>query len=81
MNFKNQKLLDYNDFIDKAALVNAQSQLDSNMNNAKQMVELAIKYQQQAMKGHDKLEEYYNPAVDFNKVNEIRESLIEEIFG
>ena len=81
MNFKNQKLLDYNDFIDKAALVNAQSQLDSNMNNAKQMVDHAIKYQQQAMKGHDMLEEYYNPAVDFNKVNEIRESLIEEIFG
>lgn len=81
MNFPKQNVIHFQDFINKKIYNQLQGQLDFNQGIAQKMVDQAIKFQQQAMSGHDKLEEYYNPAVNFDEVNKIREKLLKEIFG
>ena len=80
-NFPKQNVINYQDFIDKELFDQVQSQLEFNQGIAKQIAEQSIKLQQQAMKSHDKMEEYYKPAVDFDGVNKIRQNLLKEIFG
>ncbi|MDO4219380.1 MAG: hypothetical protein Q4C78_05285 [Synergistaceae bacterium] len=81
LDFSKQNVINYQDFIDKKLFEQVQSQLEFNQGIIKQIVEQSIKLQQQAMKSHDKMEEYYNPAVDFAEVNKVRQNLIKEIFG
>lgn len=81
LNLPKQNVINYQDFIDKKLFDQVQSQLNFNQDITKQIVEQSIKFQQQAMKSHGKMEEYYIPAVDFDEVNKIRQNLLKEIFG
>ncbi|MCQ2398024.1 MAG: hypothetical protein MJ052_01825 [Sphaerochaetaceae bacterium] len=80
-NFPKQNVIDSQEFVDKKLFEQVHSQLEFNQGITKQIVEQSIKLQQQAMKSHDKMEEYYNPAVDFDEVNKVRQNLLKEIFG
>lgn len=80
LNFSEQNVIKYQDFIDKELFEQVKSQLEFNQDIAKQIAEQSIRLQQQAMKSHDKMEEYYFPAVDFDEVKRIKNNLIKEIF-
>ena len=81
LSLPNQNVINYQDFIDKDLFERIQNQLEFNQGIIKQIAEQSIKLQQQAMKSHDKMEEYYKPAVDFDEVNKVRQNLLKEIFG
>ena len=81
LSFPKQNVINYQDFIDKELFEQIQDQLVFNQGIIKQIAEQSIKLQQQAMKSHDKMEEYYKPAVDFDEVNKVRQNLLKEIFG
>lgn len=80
LSFSNQNVINSQDFIDNKRLEQVQSQLEFNQGITKQIVEQSIRLQQQAMISHDRMEEYYYPAVDFDEVNKVRHNLIKEIF-
>lgn len=67
-------------FIDKNMLINHKTALAFLNKSKKEMIDEAVKSLQIAKSAHDILESYYIEAMDYNKVNDIKEKLIKTVF-
>ncbi|WP_373598909.1 ATP-binding protein [Paraclostridium bifermentans] len=77
----NKKSIDLNSFMDKEKHKKYKEELEFSNNILEELVNYGLLNITRAKEAHDKLEEYYIPNMDFDKVNELKDLLIERIIS
>lgn len=77
--FKNQDGINLEKFINKEKIHDFKEELDVDEKILDELINYAISNLKKAKANHDIIENYYIPNMDFNKVDELKEQLIERI--
>jgi len=77
--FKDEDVINLGKFIDKEKIDNHKEELEVDEKILDELINYAISNLKKAKSNHDVIESYYIPNMDFDKVNQLKEELIERI--
>lgn len=77
--FKNQNVINLGEFIDEEKISDYKEGLEVDEKILDELINYAISNLKKAKSNHDIIENYYIPNMDFDKVGQLREQLIERI--
>jgi len=77
--FKDKDAINLGKFIDKEKIDNHKEELEVDEKILDELINYAISNLKKAKSNHDVIESYYIPNMDFDKVNQLKEELIERI--
>ncbi|UPA30714.1 PRK06851 family protein [Terrisporobacter glycolicus] len=77
--FKDEDAINLGKFIDKEKIDNHKEELEVDEKILDELINYAISNLKKAKSNHDVIESYYIPNMDFDKVNQLKEELIERI--
>lgn len=77
--FKDKDAINLGEFIDKEKIDNHKEEVEVDEKILDELINYAISNLKKAKSNHDIIESYYIPNMDFDKVNQLKEELIERI--
>ncbi|MEW9080630.1 PRK06851 family protein [Terrisporobacter glycolicus] len=77
--FKDKDEINLGEFIDKEKIYNHKEELEVDEKILDELINYAISNLKKAKSNHDVIENYYIPNMDFDKVNQLKEELVERI--
>ena len=77
--FKDQNIINLGKFVNKDKLNEYKEELEVNERILDELINYAISNLKKAKSNHDIIENYYIPNMNFEKVNQLKDQLIEKI--
>ena len=77
--FKEEETINLGKFINDEKLIKNKEELDMDEKVLDELINYAISNLKKAKSNHDVIEDYYIPNMDFEKINELKDKLIERI--